>query len=166
TLSEDYLDPRIGGGIGFGRVLHRGKERHRELGDEADLHRLLRHGRSGERCRSGKRKPSHQHLEFHSILPIASPPARRLPPPRPGAANSQVSAPTISETSSCWLARLGLSSPTLLPWRSTTARSASSTTCSMLWVMRITAFPSALSWPMRSRTLRDSRSPSAAVGSS
>ena len=52
-------------------------------------------------------------------------------------------APTIIETSSCWLLRLGFSSPTLRPWRSTTARSASSTTCSMLWVIRITALPSA-----------------------
>ena len=56
ALAEDDLDARIGRGVGLGGVLHGGEERHRELGDEADLDRVLRHGGPGDRC--GERQPS------------------------------------------------------------------------------------------------------------
>ena len=57
-LPEGDLDPRIGGRVGFGGVLHAGVERHGELGDEPDLDRVLRlGGAGGDQCR---RQPSKQ----------------------------------------------------------------------------------------------------------
>ena len=51
-------------------------------------------------------------------------------------------APTIQATSCSWFSAVGTVSPTPRPRRSTTARSATAMTWSMLWEMRITATPS------------------------
>ena len=50
-------------------------------------------------------------------------------------------APTIIDTSASWFSAVGAASPTVRPWRSTTARSATCATCSRLCEIRITATP-------------------------
>ena len=68
-------------------------------------------------------------------------------------------APTIIDTSASWFAAVGAASPTVRPWRSTTARSATCATCSRLCEIRITATPRSGSRRTSSSTCADSRTP-------
>src|ERR1700676_946782 len=84
-----------------------------------------------------------------------------------GGRNPQTeSMPTINLTISSGVVSPRRRTPTLRPCRNTSMRSAIEKTCRMLWLTITMPLPSALRCRMRSRTFRDSLTPSAAVGSS
>ena len=146
--------PGLACGIGLGGVFHCREERHRELGDEAELHVLA--PRPGPAV-AAKASPASMRFQSHRFPPFVGAPLARslVAAARARAAYSvRPRRRRSSRRGPACCSPVGFSSPTLRPWRSTTARSASSTTCSMLWVIRITALPSARSCAIRSSTLR------------
>src|ERR1700737_2933287 len=75
-------------------------------------------------------------------------------------------APVISATASVMVCDAGVMVATRRPRRITCSRSAISNTCGMLWLIRTTGVPRARTVRIKSSTIPDSRTPSAAVGSS
>src|SRR5258708_3426552 len=83
-----------------------------------------------------------------------------------GACGSSCLAPVMIATASSIVVVAGVTTPTQRPRRWMWTRSATSKTCGMLWLMRITGIPCRRSSLISSSTWPDSRTPSAAVGSS
>ena len=79
---------------------------------------------------------------------------------------SCTTAPVMIPTTSCIDVSFGSTIATRLPSRWMWMRSAISNTCGMLWLIRITGRPLSRTRLMSSSTCPDSRTPSAAVGSS
>ena len=75
SLAEDDLDAWMRCRIGLGGVLHGGEERHRELGDEADLDGVRRLGgrrRDGHGDSQSRSKSSQFHVHSSLVRSVCS----------------------------------------------------------------------------------------------
>src|SRR6266496_3753900 len=163
-------DPLAEGVVGdAGEHVHRDAQAgqaHRDVGRAAAWNRLeqaLVAGRHEVDQRlAGDHDGSGPVMPFHAVDRCSLPAARV----QPRETSSPAMAPVMIATASDILKSRGLITATRRPRRWMWTRSATSNTCGMLWLIRMTGRPRSRTLRIRSSTMWDSLTPSAAVGSS